>query len=117
MWEDSRQRAEHEPLRLSSNWGMAFAIFLLWDALLLWLVYLGWGKFGPERLRHAEARWWVVGGCGAALVLGELAWSLWQLRRERRRRGAAAAPGALAAAAKEGGDLEEGLLSGQQPQG
>ncbi len=103
VMEAGRARAESEPLRLASNWGAAAFIFVLWDVLLLWLVYWACSRFGSEAVQAGQ--WWVVGGCGAVLVVAEVGWSVWQIRKERRQ-----AAGKEEAAA----GLEEGLLQGQQ---
>lgn len=59
-------------------------IFLIWDALLLLIVYGITVYFGSSYWRE---RWYIwVAVVGAAAVAVEAGWSVWQLRRERRER-------------------------------
>ena len=91
VWARAKERAATESLQLSSCWGMALFFFLLWDAFLLWMVWLGVVHWGGPRLR---GEWLpaVLGGTAAALVLAEGGWLVWEVRRERRKDGAAPSP-------------------------
>lgn len=85
--EAARQRAVAEPLRLSKSWGAALCVFLVWDALLLECLKLGFQWWGGA---YWAGHWWIpVLAAAAVLVASEGIWSLLQLRAER----AAEAPG------------------------
>lgn len=87
VMEAARQRADAEPLRLSKNWVAAVCVFLIWDALLLWGLKLGFQWLGSA---YWAGRWWLpVLVAGAVLVLAEGIWTVLQLRAEQ----LAAAPG------------------------
>lgn len=82
VWQRALERADSEPLLLGHNWAAAAAIFTLWDALLLFLVYVTIGHFGSPYWRQ---HWWVwVAVVGALLVAVEGGWSVLQLRAEKR---------------------------------
>ena len=98
----------------------ALFIFALWDALLLWLVYLACSKLGSSKLH--PWRWWAVGVATAVLLTAELGWSIFQVRREARRMEALPGTTPVAVSSQAGatfvveqeGSLEEGLLRGEQ---
>lgn len=68
--------AQREPLRLSNNWGMAAAFFLMWDALLLALLWWAVKRFGSPSVRQ----WRVSGREWTGLLPGPqaraLGWSM-----------------------------------------
>ena len=82
VWQHALQRAEDEPLLLAQNWVAAVAIFVMWDALLLFAVYMAVVHFGTPFWRQ---RWYVwVSVAAAVLIAAEAGWSAYQLRAERR---------------------------------
>lgn len=79
--EAARHRADTEPLRLSSSWGAAVCVFIVWDILLSLGLKLGFQRWGSP---YWAGHWWVVVLVAAAvLVVAEGSWSLQQLRAER----------------------------------
>ena len=97
----------------------ALFIFALWDALLLWLVYLACSKLGSGKLH--PWRWWAVGAATAVLLIAEVGWSIYQVRREARRMEALPGTTPVAVSSQTGatfvveqeGSLEERLLTGE----
>ena len=91
IWERARERAELEPVRLADNWAAAAAVFLLWDAASLALVWVLCRKFGGE---FVQTHLWVpLVAVGGVLVAAEAAWvvATW-CREERREESAVADP-------------------------
>ncbi|CAL8471704.1 g11246 [Coccomyxa elongata] len=102
VWQRALQRAEVEPLLLGHNWAAAIIIFILWDALLLFGIYMAAVHFG---MPYWQQRWYVgVAVAGAVLLVAEASWSVYQLRSERR----------AAHARQEQGDVNASLL-GETP--
>lgn len=98
VWQHALQRADEEPLLLAQNWVAAAAIFIIWDVLLLFVVYMIVMHLGAPYWRQ---RWYVwVGVAGVVLVTAEAAWSAYQLRAEKR-----------AADAQHAGDARASLLA------
>ncbi|BDA47087.1 hypothetical protein COCOBI_09-5420 [Coccomyxa sp. Obi] len=82
VWEHALERAEVEPLLLGHNWVAAAIIFILWDALLLFGIYMVVVHFGTP---YWQQRWYVwVAVAGAVLVVAEVSWSVCQLHAEKR---------------------------------
>ncbi|KAK9918223.1 hypothetical protein WJX75_002390 [Coccomyxa subellipsoidea] len=82
VWQHALQRADEEPLLLAQNWVAAAAIFIIWDVLLLFVVYM---IVMHLRAPYWRQRWYVwVGVAGVVLVTAEAAWSAYQLRAEKR---------------------------------
>ena len=82
VWQRALQRAEVEPLLLGHNWAAAVLIFIMWDALLLFGIYMAVVHFGSP---YWQQRWYVwVAVAGAVLVITEVSWSVYQLRAEKR---------------------------------
>ena len=82
VWARAKERADLEPVRLADNWAAAIAVFILWDATCLLIVWLISRNFGS---RFTKEHLWlpmVVSGC--LLVFAEAVWSVWVLFKERR---------------------------------
>lgn len=81
--ERARKRADREPLRISSNWFMGAVFFLMWDFLLGWIVLRVCQRVvkQPWVVGHA---WWLTGGIVGVVVLIEIAWMIFMIRKERK---------------------------------
>lgn len=76
---DAKERADVEPLRLNENWIAATMIFVLWDCIALYVTWAISRHFGNAYLL---AHIWIpLLAVGNALVVSEVGWSIWILRR------------------------------------
>ena len=99
VWESAKQRAETEPIRLRENWIAAVCVFVVWDSLAVYMLYIVIRFYGSAYLQdHCIL---LLVAVGLTLVLCEVSWSVWKLISEAR---AAVDP-------ESPYGLEEGLLS------
>ena len=102
VWADAQARADREPLRLKENWIAALCIFVIWDALAVYLTLVLIPRFGNMYLR---LHWWIAPvAVGAIMILIEASWAVWTLTAEAER-------SREALNGEQSGDLEESLVA------
>ncbi|CAL5225941.1 g8738 [Coccomyxa viridis] len=98
-WESAKERAEREPIRLRENWVAAVCVFIVWDSLAVYVLYMVTRSYGSASLQDNMIL--LLAATGGILVLCEITWNVWKLKSEARQESDARTPDAM----------EEGLLS------